>query len=232
MTKPPSSTVSEIRDGVADLWPAMVAAFPIGLLFGAIAQSKGLSAVEVALFSGLVFAGGAQLAAIELWTQPIPIVALVISTFLINARYLLMSASFAPKAATWSLPAKLYSFHVFADENWALAERRARTRAVTVAYFAGAGAVFHVNWVGSSVLGALLGPLLGDPTRFGADFAFVAIFVALVVGFVDDRRAGLVVAASAIGATLAFITIGAPWHVLAGALAGIATAALAAEPAR
>ncbi len=222
-----SSQASEFRDGIADLWPAMLAAAPIGLLFGTIAQSKGLSALEVGLFSALVFAGGAQLAAIELWTQPVPIAALVISTALINARYLLMSASFAPKAAHWGLSTRLWGFHVFADENWALAERRSRTRPVSAAYFVGAGAVFYANWVVCSTLGALIGPALGDPRRFGADFAFTAIFIALVVGFVHGRASALVVAVSAAGATLAHLTLGSPWHVLAGALAGIATAAAA-----
>lgn len=217
---------SEFRDGLVELSPAMVAAAPIALLYGAVATSKGLSPLEVALSSALVFAGGAQLAAIELWTNPVPIAALVMSTFLINARYILMSASLAPKVAHLPFAAKLLGFHVLADENWALAERRAAQRRITGAYFFGMGAVFWVNWVLCSWAGTVLGPLLGDPRRFGADFAFTAIFIGLVAGFVTTRQAGIVVIASALAATSAYVVVGSPWHVLAGAFAGMAAAVI------
>jgi predicted branched-subunit amino acid permease len=215
---------SEFREGVVELAPAMIAAAPIALLYGAIATSKGLSPLEVALSSALVFAGGAQLAAIELWTTPVPIAALVLSTFLINARYILMSASLAPKVAHLPFAGNLLGFHVLADENWALAERRAARTRLTAAYFFGMGAVFWVNWVLCSWAGTVLGPLLGDPRRFGADFAFTAIFIGLVAGFVTSRSAGIVVIASALAATGAYVAFGSPWHVLAGAFAGMAAA--------
>jgi predicted branched-subunit amino acid permease len=215
---------SEFREGLVELAPAMIAAAPIALLYGAIATSKGLSPLEVTLSSALVFAGGAQLAAIELWTNPVPIAALVLSTFLINARYILMSASLAPKVAHLPFAGNLLGFHVLADENWALAERRAARGRITAAYFFGMGAVFWVNWVLMSWAGTVLGPLLGDPRRFGADFAFTAIFIGLVAGFVTSRQAGIVVIASALAATGAYVAFGSPWHVLAGAFAGMAAA--------
>ncbi len=227
MSDVPASPASEFRDGLIELLPAMVAAAPIALLYGAIATGKGLSPLEVALSSALIFAGGAQLAAIELWTTPVPIAALVLSTFLINARYILMSASLAPKVAHLPFGGRLLAFHVLADENWALAERRAASRRITAAYFFGSGAVFRVNWVAWSWAGTVLGPLLGDPRRFGADFAFTAIFIGLVAGFVTTRRAGIVVLASAAAATAAHLAFGSPWHVLAGAFAGLAAAVLA-----
>ncbi len=66
----------EARAGLNDIWPAALAAVPIGLLFGALAAGKGLSPFEVFLMSVLVFAGGAQFAAVELWTHPAPLFAL------------------------------------------------------------------------------------------------------------------------------------------------------------
>jgi 4-azaleucine resistance transporter AzlC len=225
------SRLSEFRDAMADVAPAMVAAAPIGLLYGAVATSKGMSAAEVVLSSGLIFAGGAQLAALEIWTSPPPVAALVASTLLINARYVLMSASLAPKLGHLPFGAKLLGFHALADENWALAERRAAMGRVTGTYFFGMGAVFFANWLVWSWAGALVGPLLGDPRRLGADFAFTAIFIGLVMGFRAMPRWGLVVAASALASAAAYTLAGSPWHVLAGALTGIGAAALTARPA-
>ena len=67
----------DAREGLRDIAPVMVAAAPIGVLFGAVAASKGLSVAEVALMSVLVFAGGAQFAAIEMWSYPVPIAAIL-----------------------------------------------------------------------------------------------------------------------------------------------------------
>ena len=43
--------------------------------------------------SAIVFAGGAQFAAIEQWATPVPIAALAFGTLLINCRHMLMGAS-------------------------------------------------------------------------------------------------------------------------------------------
>ena len=229
---PDPGAFADIRDGVRDVAPAMVAAIPIGLLFGALAVSKGLSAPEVMLMSALVFAGGAQFAAIEMWSHPAPILALAFSTLLINIRHVLMGASLAPKAGAFSPGQRWLGFAVMADEDWAFCERRAASRPLTFAYFGGMGAVFWLNWVTWSTLGALLGPLLGDPKRFGADFAFTALFIGLVAGFGRTRPNLGAIATSAATAALVYRLVGAPWHVATGALAGIAAAYVMAGPRR
>ncbi len=221
-----SSTAAEIRQAIVDIPPAMVAAAPIGLLYGALATAKGMGVVDVLLTSALVFAGGAQLAAVQIWTYPVPIAALLVSTLLINARYILMSASLAPKVAHLPLVGRIVGFHVLADENWAMSERRAGGGRISAPYFFGMGAVFWVNWMSFSFLGALTGPLIGDPTRWGADFAFTAMFIALTAGFAKSRTSVMVIVAAAVAAAGTHLTIGAPWHVLAGALTGITVAAI------
>src|SRR3954467_12512774 len=150
----------EARAGARDIAPAAIAAIPIGLLFGAVAVAKGLSPAEVTLMSVLVFAGGAQFAAIETWVYPIPIATLAFATLLINARHVLMGASLAPKmrAPRWQ---KLIAFFVLTDESWALAERRALERPITLSYWLGTAAMLPLAWVGSTTFGALLGSLLG-----------------------------------------------------------------------
>jgi 4-azaleucine resistance transporter AzlC len=219
----------EARAGLRDIAPAAIAAIPIGLLFGAVAAAKGLSATEVALMSTLVFAGGAQFAAIETWVYPVPIATLAFATLLINARHILMGASLSPKlrARRWQ---KLLAFFVLTDEAWALSERRALDRPITLPYWLAVAAVLPSAWIASTTLGAVLGSLLGDPGRLGADFAFTALFIGLIAGFGYSRVTVITVGASASVAALVYTLVGAPWHVASGALAGIAAAYLAAQP--
>ncbi len=222
---------SEARDGLRDIAPAAIAAVPIGLLFGAVAVAKGLSPAEVTLMSALVFAGGAQFAAIETWVHPAPVVALAFATLLINARHILMGASLGPKLRL-NRSRKLFALHFMTDESWALAERRAVEGPVTGAYWFAMAAVLPIAWVGSSALGAVLGSFLGDPARLGADFAFTALFIGLIAGFGRGRVTLITVAVSGLVAALVYRTVGAPWHVASGALAGIAAAYAAAGDAR
>ncbi len=221
---------SDAAAGTRDIAPVMVAAVPIGLLFGAVAASKGLSVLEVALMSLLVFAGGAQFAAIELWTYPVPVAAILFSTLLVNARHVLMSASLAPKLSGFSRPQRYLGFFFLTDEAWALAEKRATDARITPAYYFAVAALLPLAWVGASALGALAGAVLGEPERFGADFAFAALFIGLIAGFNKGRITVATVAASGGVAALTFLTFGAPWHVLAGALAGILAAYAVARP--
>jgi len=222
----------DIRAGLRDIAPVAVAAVPIGLLFGAVAAAKGMSPLEVTLMSALVFAGGAQFAAIETWVSPAPIAALAFATLLINVRHVLMGASLTPKIRM-SRVQTLMAYFFLTDEAWALSERRALERPVTGAYWAAMAVVLWANWTLSSSIGAILGSFLGDPERIGADFAFTALFVGLVAGFGKSRVTLVTVAVSAGVAALVHYFIGAPWHVAAGALAGIAAAYLAApEEAR
>lgn len=224
------SNRADSRAALAAIAPVAVAAVPIGLLFGALAASKGLSVAEAGLMSLLVFAGGAQFAALELWTWPVPVAALIFSTLLINARHVLMGASLAPKMVGFSLRQRLIGLFFLTDEAWALAERRALTHRLTPSYWFGLAFVLPVAWVGSTVLGAWFGSLLGDPERLGADFAFTALFIGLVAGFWNGRVTAFTVAASGAAAALTYTLVGPPWHVAAGAFAGIAAAYLAAPP--
>jgi len=220
----------EIKAGLADIAPAAIAAIPIALLFGALAAAKGLSTIEIFLMSAMVFAGGAQFAAIEQWVQPVPVAALAFGTLLINARHILMAASLAPKTGAFSAAQRFLGFFAMADENWALSERRAAVIRLTPAYYFGMTAFFYVNWVAWSTFGAVVGPMMGDPARLGADFAFTALFIGLIAGFWNGRVTAAAILASGLASALVKVTAGAPWHVPAGALAGIAAAYLAAEP--
>ena len=159
----------EVRAGLRDIAPIVVAAVPISLLFGAVAAAKGLSPLEVTVMSALVFAGGAQFAAIETWIHPAPILTLAFATLLINARHVLMGASLSPKVRMSRIQ-KFLAFFFLTDEAWALSERRAMDRPVTGAYWAVMGIVLWANWTLFSGLGAFLGSFLGDPERHRRGF--------------------------------------------------------------
>ncbi len=225
----PPSLRDEFAAGAVAIAPVVVACLPIGLLFGALAAQKGLSTLETTLMSAAVFAGGAQFVAIEIWQSPTPWLVLTISALLVNIRHVLMGASLAPKMGRFSTLQRLLAFALLADEIWALAERRAQTAPLTPAWFAGLALPLYLAWISLSAAGTIVGAALGDPARLGFDFAFPAIFIALIMSFWKGPRTGAVLVASGLAAVAVHQFVGGAWYIAAGALAGVATAAITAD---
>ena len=219
----PASAREEVRAGLLAILPVAVAGVPFDLILGANAAAKGLSAPEVMLMSGLVFAGSAQFVAIDLWADPAPWAALGLAALLVNLRHVLMGASLAGKLGRFGRAGRCVAAFFMVDEIWAIAERRALERLITPALYAGAAALLYLNWVALTGLGVALGAFVENPAAFG--FAFTAIFVGLVAGFWKGRPSAAVAAASALAAILVHRLPPGGWSVVAGALAGIGVAA-------
>lgn len=211
----------EFSGGVRAMAPLIVAVMPIGLVFGAVAASKGLSSLEVTLMSALVFAGGSQFVAMDIWSHPASWVALGFSALLVNIRHVLMSASIGTKMPAFSGPAKYAAMLLLADEIWAMAEFRAARTRLSPAWYAGLAVPFYFVWVLASLAGSIVGAFLGDPKAIGLDFAFPAVFIVLVMGFWKGRENGAVLGASATAAVVVHQLLPGVWYIAAGAAAGV-----------
>ncbi|MBB3314278.1 MULTISPECIES: AzlC family ABC transporter permease [unclassified Rhizobium] len=218
--------IGDFLAGSRAILPLVVAVIPIGLVFGAVSATKGLSALEATLMSALVFAGGSQFIAMDIWTHPASWAGVGFAALLVNIRHVLMSASLGTKMQGFSGLRKYAAMLFLADEIWAIAEFRAGVARLTPSWFAGIAMPFYFAWVGSTLIGASLGAFLGDPAAIGLDFAFPAVFVVLAMGFWKGRETGSVLAASALAAVLVHQFIPGVWYIAAGALAGLAAALL------
>jgi predicted branched-subunit amino acid permease len=133
---------------------------------------KGLSVAEVGLMSGLVFAGGAQFAAVEIWRAPPPIAVLAFSTLLINARHLLDGRLACPKNRLFSPVQRFLLFFFLLGHG-----RAAGCAAAVDGDFLSRDERRILDQLGHfASLGGAIGAIFGDPRRLGADFAFSALF--------------------------------------------------------
>jgi 4-azaleucine resistance transporter AzlC len=217
---------SGFKAGLRAVVPLLAAMVPIGAVFGAVAVSKGLSPFEAVLMSALVFAGGSQFVAMDIWMHPASWTALGFAALLVNLRHVLMSASIAGKLDNFSGWRKYAAMLLLTDEAWALSEFRAAQSKLTPGYYAGVALPIYIVWNVSTLTGALAGAFLGDPAVTGLDFVFPAVFIVLLTGFWKGRETGLVLVASAIAAFTTHLFIAGAWYVAAGALAGLVVAAL------
>jgi 4-azaleucine resistance transporter AzlC len=216
----------EFRQGLIDVFPILVAATPIGLLWGTLAAGKGFTPFEAWFLSASVFAGAAQFVAIEIWRDPVPWALLAVTALIVNVRHVLMGASLSRHMGGIDKRWHPLMMFLMADENWAFSERRALTAPLTLSYYFGLAIPMWLAWTTSSIIGAIIGRSFGDPAAYGFDFAFSAMFIGILAGFWKGSRTGAVLGASAIAAALAKLYVPGAWYIVIGGMVGVMVASL------
>ncbi|MGL3998545.1 AzlC family ABC transporter permease [Pantoea eucalypti] len=106
--------------GVKDASPLLMAITPYAFILGAQASRSGLTLPETGLMTALNFAGGSEFAAIQLWHDPLPVLTIILLTFLINSRHIIMGAALTPYIKHLPRRQILPALFFMADERWAV----------------------------------------------------------------------------------------------------------------
>ncbi len=224
----PHSGPAQFWLGVRMFLPVAISIAAYGLVWGVLAGQAGLSVLEVALMSGLVFAGASQFVALDMWTpDALPVLSIVIAAGIVNLRMLLMSATLRPLVGHLSLPRQLGAMFFVSDEQWAMTMAEVRKGSGSVAFLLGTGVLSWFAWMGSTLCGRVLGAFIDDPTKYGLDFAFTATFLALLLGMWRGRGDLVPWIVGALAAILASRLIEGNWYIIIGGLVGSFAGALA-----
>ena len=224
---PRPSQRAEIWEGCRRMLPVTLYVVPMGVAFGAAALQRDLPGELVVLMSALVFAGSSQFAALDLWSANPALVPLLLTTFAVNARHLLLGASLAPWLNKLPPARRFATVSLLSDPNWALVTQ-VQDRALGAAdprrlgnLLLGAGIVLWTTWFVGTVLGVVLGGDLGDLSRFGLDLLVVTFFTAVLTGLWRSLPEDLLPwLTAAVVASIAAWLLPGGWHVLIGAFAG------------
>lgn len=223
----------EFVRGLKTSIPMLLGIIPFALVLGTQAAQKGFSALEVPLLTGLNFAGGSEFAIIEVWTQPPQLLFLILITFLVNSRHILMGASLAPYIRHLPNRKALPLLFFMCDESWALSITDSHKQnprnpypGFSVFFYIGLCFALYVMWVVFTTMGVGIGSFLGDVTKFGFDMAFPAVFLVLLRGMWKGFKPALPWLISLIAAALAYYYLPKGWYVLIGSISGIIAAFL------
>ena len=191
-----------VRDGARAALPLVPGPLFFGISFGVFAEAAGFGAAAAIAMSATTFAGSAQFAAVSVLDTGGTLAAAIAAAVFLNARYAAMSITVAAIVPGGGLR-RLASSQLIVDESWALSGRSGRFEWPILA---GAGLLLYGLWVASTALGTVVGGLLRDPAALGLDAAFAALFLALAVPYLRERRA-LQAAALAVAITLALTPV-------------------------
>ncbi|HEX6062037.1 MAG TPA: AzlC family ABC transporter permease [Candidatus Limnocylindria bacterium] len=212
--------MSPQRAALVEGWPVLLSVVVVAIPFGIVARQSGLSQAEIVAMSVFVFAGASQFAMVQLFKDGVAWPLIVATVFLINLRHLLMAAALRPHFARVPVARRLLAAYVLTDEAFAMAIGWFRRGRIELAYYATFAVALYVLWNVATVIGMLLGPSIGEPRRFGVDFAITATFIAIVALGVRRRSdVTVALAAALLASALAYVGASAVAVVTAGALA-------------
>ena len=113
-----------MRNGYIAIAPLMLGVSPFGVVYGALAAGAGLTVWGGGGMSGFVIAGSSQFVAVDLIGHGAPGLIIVFTTFIINLRHFLYSASLAsflrPLTGRW----KAILAYIMIDEVYAATIQR------------------------------------------------------------------------------------------------------------
>ena len=193
---------ADFRAGVRTVSPVLVGLVPFGLVAGITAVDVGFTPLQAVGMSLVVFAGAAQLAAIDLIGRDAPLAVAVLTAGVVNLRHVMYSASLAPYFRDRPLRLKALLSYVLTDQAYAfpIAEFTGDDDRHRLSYYFGVALPAWAVWQASTVAGVVLGQ--GIPDEWGFSFALPLVFIALLVPAVSDAPA---LAAALLSGTVAVV---------------------------
>jgi predicted branched-subunit amino acid permease len=209
------------REALRDVIPILMGIAPFAMVIGValgeleISQPMGIAA------SALIYAGSAQLAAIDLLSGGAGLITVLLTVAVINARMLVYGAALEPMFRDQPAWFRWIAPQFIVDQTYALVMNRpelAHDRERFRRYWLTIGGAIGLVWLGTIGTTLSMGPITGPQSPL--NFAPTALFIGMLVPKLAERRAWIAAAGAALVAGLASLLpngIG----LLAGILAGM-----------
>jgi 4-azaleucine resistance transporter AzlC len=228
---------SEFLAGIRDTLPMDIGAIPFGIIFGALAVNSGISPLGTLGLSLFVFAGSSQFIATGLVAQNVSVFIIIVTTFIVNLRHALYSATLAPHlkglSHKWLLPLGFW----LTDETFAVVVNRYNKDDKSPYkhwYHLGSSVIMYANWNACTIIGLVAGQSIPDMRSWGLDFAMAVTFIGLLVPNLKNRPMLLAAMIAGVSAVL-FYNLPNKLGLMIAALLGITAGVItekAIEPQR
>ena len=194
--------------GMRTVLPILIGVVPFGMIMGVISAEGNLTAFETFFRSVFVFAGVAELVLLDLLAQGATIWIIVLSTFVINLRQLIYSASIGEHYKEQPLGWKLLLSYSLVDQVYALSVKYFDEHphsSFKRHYHLGTAVPIAVSWFTAITIGYFLGAII--PENLSLDFVIPLMFLSLVPPAVKGYA---YIAAALTSAAVALMAFGLP----------------------
>jgi predicted branched-subunit amino acid permease len=224
VTRVPTTQYQAFRQGLVSILPLTLGVVPFGLVTGIAGIKAGLSPFEITSMSAFVYAGAAQLVALQLMGAGASTFFVILAVMVVNLRYIMYSSALAKHLKPLSQPLRALAAFELVDQNFALTVNHSQElgEKLTPWFYLGAGAPLWVGWSIFTFVGATLGARV--PESWSLEFAVPLCFLVLLVPNVRNRPTFV---AAIVGGITATLLAWLPYRsgLFVGAIAGIVAGA-------
>ncbi|BEM76413.1 branched-chain amino acid ABC transporter permease [Serratia marcescens] len=211
--------------GIKSVLPLCIGDFPFSFIVGALSVSLGMSVWQSTAWACIVVAGSAQMVVLNMIKTGTGLGILIITTFIINLRHILYSASMSDKVRGTSIFKKLFMSWALTDEVYATTIKEIESnRKDKWLFYCTVMITFWFFWVFADFLGAMIGSHFPNIQNYGLDFAMVAAFIAIVVPQIKSQACTVAALTASISGVLLVIlpcSLGIVVASILGVIAGL-----------
>ena len=158
---------------------------PMGIGYAAIALKAGFTPLQTVSMSVLVYAGAGQIIAASMALTGASAMTIILTNFVINLRYFVMSTCVLNKIKDSVLPLNIIAAHVTVDESFAMFSLSEDS---SIWIYLGIGVFSWLSWILGAGIGVVLLDLLPVIVTNSFNISLYALFVAILVPAVKKSR--------------------------------------------
>lgn len=210
--------------GIKKSIPVFFGFLPVAITFAILAAGVGMNTAETTAMSVFVFAGASQIMAVQMMSAGAGAVSIIIATFVLNLRHLIMSTCVFGRVRIDNFFVKLLAALAVTDEGFALITTEDENKC-DVPYVFGVITLTYLSWIFGTVIGAVASNILPSVVADSFGIALYALFIALIVpNTKKNARLFITVLLTAIiNTVLMFVVrLDSSWSVILSTLAGAA----------
>ena len=153
--------------------------FPLGVAFGVLAKSMGVSAFIAVALSTLAYGGAAQFMMLSLFSVGTSYVEVFIVSYLVNLRHTFYGISLLKEYS--GIKFKLLNIALLTDETFAIFKNLGLKDVSERSFvFTWLNLLSWSYWAAGTLLGAILGDFIKADTK-GLEFSLTSLFIVVVI---------------------------------------------------
>ena len=206
--------------GMKKAIPVLIGFLPVAITYAIMARGAGIGAVETVVMSMAVFAGASQIMATGMLAGGAGAISVILSTFVLNLRHIIMSTCVFRKMNEKNPIFRLLCGFGVTDETFALYTTEESDRADRY-YMLGLITVSYSSWVLGAVIGIVASNFLPPSLSNSFGVALYALFLALIVpGVKGDLRLFITVLITAAINCVMGLFLDSSWAIIVSTLVG------------
>ncbi len=173
-----------------DASPIVAGYFTVSFIFGLMCVNQGMPVWVPVIMSFSVYAGASQFSFLSLSIGGASILTIVLSTFLINLRHMLMSVYMSNAFDRHKIGKGVRFLYAFGltDESFASHSVRLANEKLAPAYLIAFNLYCHASWVAGSLLGGTSASYASDILTIKLDYALTAMMLYVLVSLINTAK--------------------------------------------